>query len=110
MLESWGCQVTLAHGAQTACFTVRHLPPQDLIVSDFRLPGHHNGVVAIRMLRAMVGHDMAACVISGDTDAAVRQQAQQAGLVLLQKPVRPAKLRNVLRSAVRAKILDNPRI
>ena len=110
VLESWGCQVTHAHDAQTACFMMRLLPQQDLILSDFRLPGHHNGVDAIRMLREIVGHDMAACVISGDTDAAVRQQAQLAGLVLLQKPVRPAKLRNVLRSAVRTKILDNLRI
>lgn len=108
VLESWGCQVTHALDAQTACFMVRHLPVPDMVVSDYRLPGHHNGVDAIRMLREIVGPDLAACVISGDTDAAVRQQAQLAGLVLLQKPVRPAKLRSVLRSAVRAKTSLKP--
>jgi signal transduction histidine kinase/CheY-like chemotaxis protein len=108
VLESWGCQVTHAHDAQTACFMVRHLPAQDLVVSDYRLPGNHNGVDAIRMLRGIVGQDLSACVISGDTDATVRLQAQHAGLVLLQKPVRPAKLRSVLRSALRTQHPDHP--
>jgi signal transduction histidine kinase/ActR/RegA family two-component response regulator len=104
VLASWGCQVTHALDAQTACFLVRHMPVPDIIVSDYRLPGPHNGIQAIHMLREIVGRDLAACVISGDTDMALRQQAAQAGLVLLQKPVRPAKLRNVMRSAVRSKV------
>ena len=49
------------------------------------------------MLRSLAGQEIAACVISGDTDAEVRQQVEAAGLTLLSKPVRPAKLRSFLR-------------
>lgn len=103
LLESWGCQVTAADTAFGACELVRHMPAPNLVVSDFRLPGEHNGIDAVRMVRDAVGFDVAACLISGDTAPEVREQVRAAGLVLLQKPVRPAKLRSVLRHAVQAK-------
>jgi len=53
------------------------------------------------VLRERAGRPIAACVISGDTDTKVVQQVQAAGLVLLGKPVRPAKLRGLLRHLVR---------
>jgi CheY-like chemotaxis protein len=104
LLTSWGCQVSVAGDAQMACALLSHMPTPDFIVSDYRLRGLHNGVDAVRLLRAASGQDIAACVISGDTDVSVRQQTQAAGLVLLQKPVRPAKLRSLLRHFVQARI------
>jgi CheY-like chemotaxis protein len=103
VLESWGCQVSTADGAQAACQLVRQIAPADFILSDYRLRGAHNGIDAVHMLREVLGRELPACVISGDTDAVVRQQVQDAGLVLLQKPVRPAKLRSVLRQVAKAK-------
>jgi hypothetical protein len=38
--------------------------------------------------------------MSGDTDAGLIQAAKDAGLTLLHKPVRPAKLRSFLRRSV----------
>jgi len=103
LLESWGCQVTAADTALGACGLVSHVPTPDLIVSDFRLRGENNGIDAVRLVREAVGFDVAACLISGDTAPEVREQVRAAGLVLLQKPVRPAKLRSVLRQSVQAK-------
>lgn len=103
LLESWGCQVTAADTARGACELVRRTPAPDLVVSDFRLRGEINGIDAVRMVREAVGFDVAACLISGDTAQEVREQVRAAGLVLLQKPVRPAKLRSVLRHAVQVK-------
>jgi len=100
VLESWGCRVSTAGNAQAACDLLHTGPAPDFIVSDYRLPGTLQGVDAVRQLRALLGRDVPACVISGDTEGTVREQVQQAGLVLLQKPVRPAKLRSVLRHHV----------
>ncbi len=107
LLESWGCQVTAADTALGACEFVCHAPMPDLVVSDFRLRGEHNGIDAVRMVREAVGFDVAACLISGDTAPDVREQVRAAGLVLLQKPVRPAKLRSVLRHVAQAKTTDS---
>lgn len=104
LLESWGCRVTVSDQAQAACALACQGAAPDCIVSDYRLRGTHNGIDTIKMLRIACQADISACLISGDTDADVRTQAQEAGLVLLQKPVRPAKLRSVLRHAVKGKL------
>lgn len=97
VLASWGCEVSAADGPQAACEQLQPDSLPDVIVSDYRLRDGHNGIEAIRRLRALAGRELAACLISGDSDAKLRQQAQDAGLVLLQKPVRPGKLRSLLR-------------
>jgi len=48
-------------------------------------------------LRAQLGQAVAACLVSGNTEAGLLQLAQNAQLTLLHKPVRPAKLRSLLR-------------
>lgn len=96
LLESWGYLVIAVEGAKMAAEQLQKDQPPDMIISDFRLGGGINGIEAVRMLRNLAGQDIAACVISGDTDAQVRQQVEAAGLVLLSKPVRPAKLRSLL--------------
>lgn len=100
LLTSWGFSVVVAEGAQMACDLYRHDEAPDVIISDFRLAGGINGIEGLEMLSAIAGRRIAACMISGDIDASVRQQSQAAGLTLLQKPVRPAKLRNLLRHLV----------
>jgi signal transduction histidine kinase len=97
LLESWGCTVTVADGQQMACDKLRRGPVPDVIVSDYRLRDGHHGVGTVRLLREISGHAIPACLVSGDTDAEVLSQARSAGLVLLHKPVRPAKLRSLLR-------------
>ena len=55
-------------------------------------------VIATRPIRAAAGHPIAACLMSGDTDQTLIAQARDSALTLLHKPVRPAKLRSLLRS------------
>ena len=93
--------MTAVHGLQDALAQCQRGQWPDLIVSDFRLADAQNGVALVHALRERAGRAIAACVISGDTDATVMQQVQAAGLVLLGKPVRPAKLRGLLRHLVR---------
>jgi len=97
LLESWGCSVTAVDGAKMATDLLQKDQSPDLIISDLRLGGGINGIDAVRMLREIAGRNIAACLISGDTDAEVRQQVEDSGLVLLSKPVRPAKLRSLFR-------------
>jgi signal transduction histidine kinase/CheY-like chemotaxis protein len=97
LLQSWGCSVT---EASTASAAIEHWNPAeipDFILTDYRLRGAANGVETVGRLRSMAGQDIPACVISGDTAGEVKAMIQAAGLLLLQKPVKPAKLRSVLR-------------
>ncbi len=97
LLESWGCIVRRAIDlSQAQSLLVQGTGP-DVIVSDYRLPGNQNGIEAIRQLRRTAGRSVASCLMSGDTDPALMQAVKDAGLTLLHKPVRPAKLRSLLR-------------
>jgi signal transduction histidine kinase/CheY-like chemotaxis protein len=100
LLESWGCQVTVADSAAAACDLLEHGESPDFVMSDYRLRGGRDGVETISLLRQATGADLPACVISGDTDIVVRDRVLAAGLVLLQKPVRAGKLRSVIRRVV----------
>jgi signal transduction histidine kinase/ActR/RegA family two-component response regulator len=97
LLESWGCAVGAADGLSTALQQLGNGLVPEVIVSDYRLRGGSNGIEVIHQLRLAAGHSIPACLISGDTDPALMQAARDAGLVLLHKPVRPAKLRTLIR-------------
>lgn len=97
MLTAWGYSVIAAEGAKMAADGLQKDQAPDIIISDLRLGDGVNGIEAVRLLRSLAGQKIPACLISGDTDARVRQEVEAAGLILLSKPVRPAKLRSVLR-------------
>jgi CheY-like chemotaxis protein len=99
LLQSWGCVVIEASSAQSALERWDHRLVPDFILTDYRLLGAQNGVDAVRGLREAAAREVPACVISGDTAAEVKELINVAGLLLLQKPVRPAKLRSILRHA-----------
>lgn len=97
LLRSWGCVVNAAAGVQQALDFVNAYPAPDLVLTDFRLGEDRNGMDVIAMVRSHARRDIPACLMSGDTDAELIQSAKAAGLTLLHKPVRPAKLRSLLR-------------
>lgn len=102
LLTSWGCVVHAAASVSQALDFANGFAPPDVVLSDFRLGEDRNGLDVIAMVRATARRDIPACLMSGDTDATLIQAAKDAGLTLLHKPVRPAKLRSLLRRLVMA--------
>ncbi len=95
LLESWGCRVlTAASGAAAEA----HLQapsgrcPQ-LFVCDFRLSRDETGIEVLARLRARLGHDIRAMIISADTSVEVQRAVEASGYPLLHKPLRPGRLR-----------------
>jgi signal transduction histidine kinase/CheY-like chemotaxis protein len=101
LLQSWGCVVGSAEGLAQALWQLENGLMAQVLVSDYRLRDGNNGISLIRQLRLATGLSIPACLMSGDTDPGLIQAAKQAGLTLLHKPVRPAKLRSLLRSLAR---------
>lgn len=97
LLQSWGCEVCAVGTAVLAFKSVQQGFAVDVVISDFRLGGENNGLDVIAQVRKLVGWSVPACVVSGDTDADLMQAARAASLTLLHKPVRPAKLRSLVR-------------
>ncbi len=100
LLQGWGGSVLAADGLGSALNCLAEAGRIDLIISDYDLGEAHDGVEVVRQLRAAAGRAIAACLISGNTDTSTLHAAQQAQLTLLHKPVRPAKLRSLVRHLV----------
>jgi signal transduction histidine kinase len=64
----------------------------DMILSDWRLRGHENGVEAVRAVRAVAGEATPAVLITGDTSPELLKTAHENGLVVLHKPLQPRHL------------------
>jgi CheY-like chemotaxis protein len=97
LLNSWGCHVNTYQDADGACAGIKDIPLPNIIVSDYRLPGEKSGVDAIRAIREFCESAIPAVLVSGDKNEELRSLASAEGLVLLSKPLQPAKLRNLLR-------------
>ena len=97
LLQSWSYRVVAVASVAQARVMLAQQGAPDLIISDYRLGHGDDGLAAVAAIRAMAGREVPACLMSGDTDAQLMQSATAAGLTLLHKPVRPAKLRSLLR-------------
>ncbi|PKO59787.1 MAG: hybrid sensor histidine kinase/response regulator [Betaproteobacteria bacterium HGW-Betaproteobacteria-19] len=97
LLRSWGCRMMSAESPEVLLkMMTLSTSPLDLMVSDFRLHGEHHGIDVIHAARSKLGPGLPAILISGDTGAETLRLAQQAGIPLLHKPVRPARLRALI--------------
>ena len=97
LLESWGAVVYGAEGLSGALVHLKQGCHPRVLISDYRLRDGEDGMTTIRRLRVAAGYAIPACLMSGDTDPALLQAARLADLPLLHKPVRPAKLRSLIR-------------
>ena len=93
LLEGWGCTVTAAldprEAARQAGDTGK-LP--DIIIVDYHLD-EGTGVEAVVQLRWQFGAEIPALLITADRTRAVRDEAAEKSIDMLNKPVKPAALR-----------------
>jgi CheY-like chemotaxis protein len=100
LLELWGCRVSACGGGDEAeSMLDQHAAGVDLIVADFRLRQHENGIDTVRRLRARLG-DVPALLVTGDTAPERLREAQASGLPLLHKPVSAEKLKETMLAAL----------
>ena len=96
LLGGWGCQTLKAAdlAAALAVVDATGLAPDGLLV-DYHLDAG-NGIVAIAELRRRLRRDLPAILITADRSLHVRAEARNAGVHILNKPLKPASLRALL--------------
>ncbi len=96
MLSGWGCHVIAASNVESGLAQCRNNgEPPDVLLVDYHLD-HGNGVDAVAKLRAAFGADLPASLITADRTPAVRDEARERNIHVLNKPLRPAALRAFL--------------
>jgi signal transduction histidine kinase/CheY-like chemotaxis protein len=103
LLKGWGHEVLTASSATALLDKILpgfHEP--GLIICDYRLRGGETGLNAISQVRAALGSDLAALLITGDTAPHRLAEAQSFGIPVLHKPVSVSKLRAAIRNLARS--------
>jgi CheY-like chemotaxis protein len=96
LLSGWGCDVRSARSLKDIDrdrLLVGWLP--DLVLMDYHLD-QTSGLDAVEWLRHNVGGHLPAALVTADRTAAVRALAEERGIAVVTKPVKPAALRAVI--------------
>ncbi len=97
LFDNWNIDLVTAHSTSEAVQwleSIGRVP--DVIVSDYRLPDDTDGIEVIAQLRQRYGAGIPAILVTGDTAPDTILRISQAGIPMLHKPLRPAKLRALL--------------
>jgi CheY-like chemotaxis protein len=96
LLGQWGCLVHTAldtHGALQAIDAMAR--PPDIVLADYHLESE-TGIAAIARIREAIDADIPCVLITADRTRSLKAEAEELGVTVLHKPVRPAALRSVL--------------
>lgn len=101
LLERWGCRVSTASSGDEAverCSAADNRPA--VILADYHLDEDKTGCEAIYTVRQALGQDVPAAIITADRSDECRRFIQAQYLPILNKPVKPNRLRALLTSLV----------
>ncbi|MDA7085608.1 ATP-binding protein [Pseudomonas sp. SA3-5] len=95
LLEQWGCVVVTAVDQEAAVQALAGQAP-DLILADYHLDHDVLGCAVVTSLRQHFASPIPAVMITADRSDQCRRELQRMGMPLLNKPVKPGKLRAVV--------------
>jgi CheY-like chemotaxis protein len=100
LLRRWGCVVLPATSDTEALSWINggHVP--HAILADFHLDHDLEGCSAIYRLREAAGQNIPAAIISADRSDDTRAKLRTQQLPMLNKPVKPNRLRALLASLI----------
>ncbi len=92
LLKVEGHQVTTAASVAEAAGYARATPDFDLLITDYHLAQGETGVQVMDAVRRIVGHDLKAILVTGDTSSMIRHLEPDARTHLASKPINADEL------------------
>jgi CheY-like chemotaxis protein len=97
LLRTWQCKVVAADSLENAIPQLGTLDrPPDVLVADYHLDDGRTGLDALSTLQPLFSHSVPGIIITADRSDAVHNAVREAGFHLLNKPLKPARLRSLL--------------
>jgi two-component system, sensor histidine kinase len=96
LLTQWGCVATPVANVDSARRAYANRDAPDVMIIDFRLGDGTDGLEAIAALRLAFGRAVATVLVSGESASDQLARIQASGVLLMHKPVPPARLRSLL--------------
>ena len=102
LLQQWGADVYQCASSAQAEDILRQTPEISIVLSDFRLL-RENSLSLLQSLQSISAHRLHIVVITAEQMPEIEAQIRQQGHAMLGKPVRPARLRKLLKG-----LIDSP--
>jgi PAS domain S-box-containing protein len=102
LLEGWGCQVFTARSEGEAVSLGQSAGSPDVILADYHLDDGAVGLDAIVAVQQVCRGGIPAVVITANHSPDLLAEVREVGYHLLNKPVRPARLRSLLAHLITA--------
>jgi len=97
LLKQWGCDYRLAASTQEALSSVANKSWQpDLILADQHLDAKETGTSTIELVRTLIGDTVPAIIVTANPSKQLAKDAEQLGIEVMLKPIKPAQLRALL--------------
>ncbi len=107
LLQDWGYETIVAGSGAEMLERVADCPQRPaLIICDYRLRAHENGIALIERLRTEYNHEIPGMLLTGDTAPDRLKEAQESGLLLLHKPTPNGRLRAAINNLIRASLAE----
>ncbi|WP_372981296.1 ATP-binding protein [Marinobacter sediminum] len=98
LLSGWGCRVVAATSAEDAIELLAGGNVPQVVLADFHLDENRTGCEAVALMRNALGYAVPAAVITADQSDETRRMMREQKLPMLNKPVKPNRLRALLTS------------
>ena len=95
LLDQWQCEVSIATGYKEALCALQEIIPEIILV-DLHLNCSENGLNVVKKLREYFAKDIPAVLITADHSDQFEILRKKLNIPVLNKPVRPNKLRAIL--------------
>ena len=97
LLTGWSCEVRTALSIQAAVETCSDgVFTPDIMLVDYHLGETDTGIMALKQLAELGLDDVPAIIITADRTDEVKAEIKEHGAILLNKPVKPAALRQLI--------------
>ncbi len=102
LLEGWGCEVVTAVSLEELAERVDLATEKvDLILADYHLDNDENGVDAVAEVNRRRAYPLPVLMITANYSNELKQHIRDQGYLLMNKPVKPLKLRSALTHLLR---------
>lgn len=95
LLSGWGVTTELAATLEEAVVSAEAVTP-DLVLADYHLEAAQTGLELRRLLNDSGLHSVPMVMLTADRSSETRQAFRDAGVLVLNKPVKPGKLRALM--------------
>ncbi|RQR90211.1 MULTISPECIES: hybrid sensor histidine kinase/response regulator [unclassified Burkholderia] len=97
LLQTWGHTVIAAPSLERAIeLAVPRRAELDMIVTDFRLAGHVTGADVVHRVFRVIGREIPAIIITGDTSPEGIHAASSSGFSVMHKPLDPQEMQTLI--------------